>query len=161
MSDTIGKKAERKIKEWLDRPEDGYCLDRVKDQMTGLYGSKNISDFTLFISPEFYYIESKATENDRFNFTSITGYPTYDDTCQYGGMLKKSKIPHVHGVVILLFVAYKRAFIIDIQEIERLTKAGKKSLNITKIDKWGIRYKEIQTIPSRKELLDYTGGFEL
>lgn len=161
MSDTIGKKAEKKIAEWLDRPEDGYCLDRIKDQMTGFWGSKNIADFTLFIYPEFYYIESKATENDRFNFSAITGYPTEDETCQYGGMLKKSRIPHVHGVIILLFVAHQRAFIIDIKEIERLTKAGKKSLNITKIDKWKIKYKEIQTIPSRKELLDYTGGFAL
>ncbi len=35
MSDSsIGKKAELKIKEWLDRPEDGYCFDRIPDQMT-------------------------------------------------------------------------------------------------------------------------------
>ena len=35
MSDSsIGKKAEAKIKEWLDRPEDGYCFDRIFDQMT-------------------------------------------------------------------------------------------------------------------------------
>lgn len=35
MSDSsIGKKAELKIKEWLDRPESGYCFDRVPDQMT-------------------------------------------------------------------------------------------------------------------------------
>lgn len=35
MSDTlIGKQAESKIKEWLDRPLDGYSFDRIKDQMT-------------------------------------------------------------------------------------------------------------------------------
>ncbi len=35
MSDqTIGKKAEQKIREWLDRPEEGYCFDRIYDQMT-------------------------------------------------------------------------------------------------------------------------------
>lgn len=35
MSDsTVGKEAEKKIKEWLDRPEDGYSFDRLPDQMT-------------------------------------------------------------------------------------------------------------------------------
>lgn len=34
MSDNLGKKAEQKIKEWLDRPNEGYCLDRLPDQMT-------------------------------------------------------------------------------------------------------------------------------
>lgn len=35
MSDTlIGKQAEAKIEEWLDRPDDGYSFDRIKDQMT-------------------------------------------------------------------------------------------------------------------------------
>lgn len=34
MSDTVGKKAEKKIQEWLDRPTEGYCFDRIPDQMT-------------------------------------------------------------------------------------------------------------------------------
>ena len=69
--DGLGKKAEEKIEEWLDRPQEGYCFDRIPDQMTGLYGSKNICDFTLFKSPYMYYIESKATWNDRFDFSMI------------------------------------------------------------------------------------------
>lgn len=162
MSISTGKKAESKIKQWLDRPEDGYCLDRIKDQMTGQNGSRNICDFTLFKSPDFYYIESKETEEDRFDFDNITGYKTPEDpTYQYGGLLSKSKIDHVYGVIILLFTTYQRAFIIDINEIDRLTKQGQKSINIKKIDKWGIRYKEIETIPSRKMLLDYKGEFSL
>ncbi len=27
IHDDLGKKAERKIREWLDRPKDRYCLD--------------------------------------------------------------------------------------------------------------------------------------
>ena len=155
MSDSlIGKKAETKIKEWLDKPEQGYCLDRIKDQMTGMFGSKNICDFTLYLYPEMHYIESKATWEDRFDFSMISEY-------QYDNLLKKSKIDHVHGVIIVLFASYQRAFIIDINEIDRLSKSGKKSLNIKKIDKWQLKYKEIQTIPSRKQLLDYTGEFSL
>lgn len=162
MSIQTGKKAEKKVKEWLDRPEDGYCLDRVDDQLSGLSGSRNICDFTLFKSPEFYYIESKETEHDRFDFVNITGFKLPEDkTYQYGGMLAKSKIPHVHGVIILLFTAYKRAFIIDINEIRKMDLAGQKSLNINKIDSWGIHYREIETIPSRKMMLDYKGEFSL
>ena len=42
MNDGLGKQAEQKIREWLDRPEDGYCFDRIPDQMNGFYGSKNV-----------------------------------------------------------------------------------------------------------------------
>ena len=35
MSDSmLGKKAEAKIKEWLNKPEEGFCFDRIPDQMT-------------------------------------------------------------------------------------------------------------------------------
>lgn len=152
--DNLGKKAEQKIKEWLDRPDLGYDFNRIPDQMTGLAGSRNICDFDLFISPNRYYIESKATWKDRFEFNRITEY-------QYQGLLRKSKISNVYGVVIVLFAAYQRAFIIDINEIDKLIKNGKKSINIKKIGNWDIKYTEIQTVPSRKNLLDYTGRFTL
>lgn len=34
VHDNLGKDAERKIKEWLDRPEAGYDFQRLPDQMT-------------------------------------------------------------------------------------------------------------------------------
>ena len=34
MSESIGKKAEKKLQEWLDKPSEGYSFDRIKDQMT-------------------------------------------------------------------------------------------------------------------------------
>lgn len=155
MNDGLGKKAEAKIQAWLDRPEAGYCFDRIPDQMTGFYGSKNICDFTLFKAPYMYYIESKATWGDRFDFSMLT------DT-QYQGLLSKSRILNVYGVVIILFAAYKRAFLIDINEIDNLKQSGKKSINIKKIDDWGLKYSEIHTIANnRKTLLDYTGDIEL
>lgn len=157
MSDsTVGKEAEKKIKEWLDRPEDGYSFDRIPDQMTGFYGSSNICDFTCFKSPNMYYIESKATWHDRFDFTMITDI-------QFEGLMKKSTIKNTYGFVIVLFVTYKRAFVLDIREIARLKKSGTKSLNIKKLEKkgWPCAYKEIVTIPNnRKKHLDYTGEIE-
>lgn len=150
----LGKKAESKIKDWLDRPQDGYCFDRIPDQMTGFYGSKNICDFTLFKSPYMYYIESKATWKDRFDFSMLT-------ETQHNGLTDKSKIDGVFGVVIVLFASYKRAFTIDIREINRFMSLGNKSLNIKKLDSLDFKCHEIQTIQSRKELLDYTGEFIL
>lgn len=154
MNSEVGKEAEAKLKQWLDRPELGFCFDRIPDQMTGQYGSKNICDFILFKSPEFYYIESKSTWNSNIPFNVLT-------ETQYNGLLNKSKIDHVHGVVIILFAGHKRAFMLDIKQIDCLINNGKKSINIDKIDKWDFRYGEIKTIRNnRKKLLDYCDDFE-
>ena len=95
----LGKKAEGKVKEWLNRPEEGFCFDRLPDQLSGFYGSCNICDFTLYKKPNFYYIESKATYNDNFPFSMITEY-------QYTHMLEKSQIEGVVCYVIVLFASY-------------------------------------------------------
>ena len=101
-----------------------------------------------------YYIESKCTEADRFDFSMLT-------ETQHDGLLEKSQIAYTYGWVIVLFATYKRAFVIDIREIKRLEDEGKKSINIKKIDKWPIQYKEIRCIPNnRKLLLDYEGEIE-
>lgn len=155
MSSDIGKEAEEQIRKWLDRPSEGYSLTRLYDQMNGFYGSKNICDFILYRYPNIYYIESKATWEDRFDFSMLT------DT-QHDGLLDKSEIEGAFGVVIVLFASYKRAFTLNINDIKRLEDQGQKSLNIKKIDKWRIPYQEIQTVPNpRKKLLDYEGEFVL
>ena len=149
----FGKEAEKRIKAWLNRPWDGYSLDRLPDQMTGFYMvSRNVCDFVCYKYPYMYYIESKSTEHDRFDFSQLS------DT-QRDGLWKKSQIAGCYGLVIVLFVYYKRAFIINIKDITNDTDSQltKKSINIKHIDKWGIPYWEIQTIPSKKQLLDYTG----
>ena len=151
MSNDIHKKAEEKIKEWLNHPELGYSFDRIPDQMTGLFGSKNICDFICFKSPNMYYIESKSTWEDRFDFSLISEY-------QHDELLKKSKIDHVWGLIVVLFLGHKRAFILDIRDIEELMQQGTKSVNIKKLSKWNIPFAEIPTIPNkRKQLLDYEG----
>lgn len=151
--DGLGKKAEQKIKHWLDKPEEGYSFDRIPDQMTGFYAvSRNICDFICYKYPYTYYIESKATFHDRFDFSMISDV-------QYNGLLDKSKISGCHGLIILLFASYQKAYILDIRHIDELKSKGKKSINIKKIDSWGIPCAEIPTVPSRKELLDYTGDF--
>lgn len=155
MNDGLGKAAEAKIKKWLDRPDDGYSFDRIPDQVSGWYGSSNICDFICFKSPYQVYIESKSTWEDRFDFSLIS-------EVQHDGLLDKSKIQNVFGVVIILFATYKRAFWIDIREISRMeTQLNKHSLNIKKVSKWPIKFNEIETVPNnRQKLLDYTGELE-
>ena len=153
-NDGLGKKAEDKIKQWLDKPENGYSFDRFYDQMTGYFmTSRNICDFVCYKYPNQYYLESKATYEDRFNFSMLT-------ETQHDGLLQKSNIHGVYGLVIVLFATYQKAFILDIRDIKKLEDDGKKSLNIKKIDKWNIPYIEIPTIASRKLLLDYDGDLQ-
>lgn len=149
----LGKKAETKVKEWLDRPEEGYCFYRIPDQLSGFYGSTNPCDFILYKKPNFYFLESKATYNDAFPFSMITDY-------QRSEMLKRSKVEGVRSYIIILFASHQRAFLIDINDIEKQeADGGPKSINIKKIDKWTIPYVEIPTIFSRKSLLDYDPEF--
>lgn len=153
-NDGLGKKAEAKVKQWLDRPELGYCFDRLADQMTGFYGSKNICDFLLYKYPYKYYLESKATWGDRWAFDSLSEY-------QRTKMLEKSEIEGVRSIVIVLYATHKRAFMFHVSDIQNALDNGTKSLNITKQSKWSVPYVEIDTVfSSRKELLDYTGDFQ-
>ncbi len=144
----LGKKAEGKIKEWLNKPEDGFWFYRIPDQLSGLYGSDNPCDFFLFRRPNFYLIESKATYEDRFSFSMIS--PN-----QHEKMLKSALVDGVTSYVAVLFASYQRMFLLNIRDIVGLERIGKKSLNIKKIDKWNLPYIEVRTIPSRKQLLDY------
>lgn len=151
--DGLGKKAEGKIREWLSPKSDdpSKWFYRLPDQMTGKYGSTNPCDFFYFKFPTFWAIESKATWADRFDFSMLTEH-------QHDSLLEYSTRDNVNGVVIVLFASYKRAFVIDINEIKRLEDQNIKSLNIKKIAKWPCRYYEIPAIPNaRKQLLDYTG----
>lgn len=172
MADTeFGKIAEQRIRTWLDKPELGYDFSRIPDQMSGMYiVSRNICDFDCYRFPYFYHIESKATYADRFEFNQLTN-------TQRDGLLIKSEVKGSYGLVIVLFAEYKRAFIFNIRDIAEYTDPAAtlqeryeafhkgntisqlkiKSVNIKKIDKWEIPHWEIETIPSKKQLLEYTG----
>lgn len=91
---------------------------------------------------------------------------------QYEGLMKKSMINGCYGLIIILFGTYKRAFILDIRDIDSMThrRIGslnsefsgktKNSVNINKHDSWPIPSIEIPTIKSKKMLLDYSGDFQ-
>lgn len=148
----VGKKAEAKIKEWLNMPEEGFFFYRLPDQLNGFYGSTNPCDFIMFKKPYFYMIESKATYEDRFDFSMISEN-------QHKDMIEASKVDGVKSIIIVLFASYQRAFILDINDIVASEAAGKKSINIKKESKWDIPHVEITTVPSRKSMLDYSKDF--
>ena len=150
MSVTEYKTAETRILTWLNRPDNGYSMDRIPDQLSGYKNSKNIADFHCYKFPYSYFIESKATIADRFDFSLITPY-------QMESLYKKSHIEGEHGYIIILYLDYHRAFLLDIRDIVDL---GRKSLNITKLNKWEFPHVEIATVPSRKALKDYTGELD-
>ena len=158
MDDGLGKDAESKIKVWLNKPEEGYCFYRIKDHMTGFYGSDNPCDFIVYRYPYQCFLESKATWKDRFDLSMVTQN-------QRKGLLSYSEINGVYGVVAVLFASSQRMFIFNASDLFMLDQYGEpvlknekiKSFNIKKIDKWSVPYKEVATIPSRKKLLDYTG----
>jgi len=154
LNDNLGKRAELKIKTWLDRPEDGYSFDRIPDQMNGFYNSCNICDFICFKAPYMYYIESKATWAERFEWNRVTEF-------QRKNLLKKSKINNVYGLVIVLFATQRRAFVFQIEDIQKQMDDKIMSVNIDKIDKWTIPYSEIRMeVNPRKQIPDYVGEIE-
>lgn len=80
---------------------------------------------------------------------------------QREGLLKKSRIPFVRGIVIVLFASCKRAFMIDIRSIVKSIESGSKSFNINRLNKSQVKMSEIETIQnSRKTFLDYKGDIE-
>jgi len=105
-------------------------------------------DFLLYKYPHFYPLECKSTYADRFDFGMLT-------EIQHDEMIKAAQVEGIKSYVVVLFASYKRAFLLNILDIEKLEKQGKKSVNIKKLSKWPIPYIEIKTIPSRKALLDY------
>lgn len=159
-NDGLGKEAEDKIRDWvLSLPS--YSFYRIKDQMTGFYGSSNPCDFIVYRLPYMCYLEAKATWKDRFDFSNIT------DT-QRTELVLRSKVEGVHGIVSVLFAAHKRMFLLDINSLFKEDENGAvvlcddsvKSLNVKKLDKWPVPYMEVGTIPNnRKKHLDYTGDF--
>ena len=154
MNDDIGKKGESKVREWLDnRLDEGYVIDRLYDPMGGLFGVSNPCDFIAYRYPNIYYIECKSTWADRFDFAMIS-------PGQMKALTERSSVQGCQCWVIVLFATYKRAFRFKASDIKSASDNDIKSLNIKKIDKWPVPYKELTTIPSKKLLLDYSDNLE-
>lgn len=120
MAVNRGKQFEDVIKSAFEQVED-VSIDRLHDQTTGYYGSKNICDFIVYKYPYQYYIECKSVHGNTLPLSNITDN-------QYNGMLEKSKIDGVHAGVMCWWVDKDVTKFIPIQSLQVIRDAGFKSI---------------------------------
>lgn len=115
-----GKAFEQKVKEDLKKiPE--AVIERLPDQMSGMYGSRNVSDFIFYKYPNLYFIECKTTNENTFPFSNLS---------QFDELIKRSGKPGVRSGVILWFVKHSKVVYIPVKTIEKMKEDNLKSINI-------------------------------
>ena len=147
MAVSRGKQFEQKVKEDLEKLGD-VSLERFPDQMSGYRGSKNPSDFTLYMYPHYYYLECKTTNENTFPLSGLT---------QYDDLLQRKGRRGVRSGVLLWFVQHDKVCYVPIATFEKLKQDGKKSVNVKMLNDDTYR---IIVIPSTKKRVfmdsDYT-----
>lgn len=121
-----GKDFEKCIKESLvNLPT--VSFDRLADPMAGYSGVRNICDFSMFSSPDMFYLECKSHYGNTLNYASdITRN-------QWDGMLEKSKIYRCVAGVCVWFIDYDLTVFVNITDLNKHRLSGAKSLNINDI----------------------------
>ena len=120
MTESRGKQFETAVRKSFQAVR-GVSIDRIPDQMGGYKGSQNICDFIVYKKPYEYYIECKSVHGGTLPFSNIT-------ETQWNGLLAKSKINGVYAGVLCWWVDFDTTAFINIEYLQRLKEAGKKSL---------------------------------
>lgn len=102
-------------------------INRLPDPMGGYSGVKNICDYTVFHSPDNFYIECKSLYGNTLN------YKTAISQNQWDGMLEKSEIYKCVAGVAVWFIDYDVTAFINIKDLVAHRNKGNKSLNIDDI----------------------------
>jgi len=139
MAVNRGKQFEDVIKSAFEQVED-VSIDRLHDQTTGYYGSKNICDFIVYKYPYQYYIECKSVHGNTLPLSNITDN-------QYNGMLEKSEIQGVKAGVICWWVDKDVTLFIPIQVLQFMQDIAKKS----------IRYDDIYNYDGYPDIIEIKG----
>ena len=121
-----GKDFEQEIRNSLESLPD-VSFDRLPDPMAGYSGIKNICDFSMFHSPDMFYLECKCLYGNTLNYKSAI---TAD---QWRGMTEKSKIKRCVSGVCVWFIDYDLTVFVPIQALNEHRENGAKSLNISDI----------------------------
>lgn len=85
--------------------------------------ASNPCDFILYRYPNAFYFELKATKGKLFQFSNIRKN-------QFDGLMGYSGIDGAFVGILLWFYEHKLTFFIDIREIDKIKKCGRKSINI-------------------------------
>lgn len=102
-------------------------FDRLPDPMAGYSGVRNICDFSMFNSPDMFYLECKCLYGNTLNYAgAITAN-------QWSGMLEKSKIYRCVAGVFVWYIDYDITAFVDIIDLDTHKKNGNKSLNVSDI----------------------------
>lgn len=121
-----GKDFEKEIKACLELIPN-VSIDRLPDPMGGYSGVRNICDFTMFHSPDNFYLECKCLYGNTLNYKSAITQNQWD------GMLEKSKIYRCVAGVAVWFIDYDITAFVTIQNLVEHRNKGNKSLNILDI----------------------------
>ena len=150
MGTNRGKQFEQKFKEDFSRIP-GVSIDRLYDQVSGMYGVRNICDFIVYKKPLLFYIELKSHLGNTFPLSNLK---------QYDKLCNKVGIEGVRAGVIIWFIDHDKIYYVPISTITKMLGEGKKSVNVKDIDTY-----RIISIPSIKKRVfldsDYTPLFEL
>ena len=123
MATNYGKKFEQKIKEACLRVPD-TIVERLPDQQSGYFGSKNPCDFIVYHYPRLFYIECKSIHGDYFPLSNLTEN-------QYQCLLERNNVECVIAGVIIWFINHDRTVFIPISDIKNLRENGTKSIKHT------------------------------
>ena len=107
MNINRGKQFEVKFKEDFLRIS-GVSIDRLYDQVSGMYGVRNICDFIAYHYPNMFYIELKSHAGNTFPFSNLK---------QYEKLYPKVGIPGVRVGVILWFTEHDKIYYIPLSTI--------------------------------------------
>ena len=121
-----GKDFEQEFRNSLESLPD-VSFDRLPDPMAGYSGIRNICDFSMFHSPDMFYLECKCLYGNTLNYKSAI---TAD---QWRGMTEKSKIKRCVAGVCVWFIDYDLTVFVPIQALNEHRADGAKSLNISDI----------------------------
>ena len=102
-------------------------VDRLPDPMSGYSGVRNICDFSVFQSPDTFYIECKCHYGNTLNYKSDIRVNQWD------GLLEKSKIFGCVAGVVVWFIDHDITAFVTIQDLLAHRNSGHKSLNVVDI----------------------------
>ena len=121
-----GKDFEFEIKSCLEICQH-VSLDRLPDQMSGYKGSKNICDYSMFCSPDMFYLECKSKYGNTLNYKGDVS----ED--QWNGLMEKSRIYRCIAGICIWYIDHDITVFCDIRDLNEHRLNGAKSLNIKDI----------------------------
>lgn len=146
-----GKQFEDKFKQDMLKIE-GISVDRIYDVVSGYKTISNICDFIVYKYPNIYYSECKSHLGNTFPLSKLT---------QYDKLVQKVGIKGVRTGVFIWFRDHQKVIYVPIKTITKMKQDGKKSVNITTIDKDGYRYYDVPSVQLRVFMdSDYSGLFD-